>query len=61
MARFLRDSDRPGTGRTQYRTMRDLPERWRRKLSAEDVRDIEAVLERFPSRGWVRAPEAAAA
>lgn len=55
--RFLRESDRPGTGFSNVRVTRDQPNRWRGRLTDTQVEDIEAVLSRFPTRGWIRAPQ----
>jgi hypothetical protein len=54
--RFLQDSDRPGSGFSNVRVTRDQPERWRSRLTAEQVTEIESILAQFPSRGWVRPP-----
>ena len=57
---FVRDSNRPGEGFSQFRRFSDLPERWRQRFSDDEIVRIEAVLRRFPSAGWVRGPAAVA-
>lgn len=57
--RFLRESDRPGTGFSNVRVTRDQPNRWRGRLNDSQVEEIEVVLSRFPTRGWIRAPQPA--
>jgi hypothetical protein len=48
-ARFVEASDREGSGyRTERRTA-DQPERWRQRLTDEQVERILATLERFPT------------
>ena len=48
-ARFVEASDREGSGyRTERRTA-DQPERWRHRLTDEQVERILATLERFPT------------
>ncbi len=54
--RFLDEANRPGEGFSHVRVTREQPTRWRGRLSDEQVAQVEAVLERFPSRGWVRPP-----
>jgi hypothetical protein len=55
-ASFLAESNRPGEGFSSVRITRDQPDRWRRRLSDEQVVEIEEVLAQFPSRGWVHQP-----
>ena len=57
--RFLRESDRPGTGFSNVRVTRDQPNRWRGRLNDSQVEGIGVVLSRFPTRGWIRAPQPA--
>ena len=45
---FVRESDRHGVGYSLQRVATDQPERWRERLSEEQVREARAVLERFP-------------
>lgn len=48
-ARFVADSDREGTGyRTERRTA-EQPDRWRERLSEEQLTRILTTLERFPT------------
>jgi hypothetical protein len=58
--RFLAASNRPGEGKRPVRLTTEQPQRWRERLSADEVRDIARVLERFPRRGWIVAPTTAA-
>jgi hypothetical protein len=46
--RFLHDSNRGGRGFATDRITRAQPERWRERLSDDDVREIRAVLDGFP-------------
>jgi hypothetical protein len=55
-ASFLQESNRPGEGFSSVRITRDQPGQWRRRLSDQQVGEIEEVLAQFPSRGWVRQP-----
>ncbi len=48
--RFLRDSDRAGVGFATTRVTSDQPDRWRERLSVEDVDAIRGVLRTFPDR-----------
>jgi hypothetical protein len=45
---YLTDSNRPGSGAMTQRIASEQPERWRKRLSADQVREIRSVLERFP-------------
>lgn len=36
----------------------EQPDRWKKRLAAEQVAEISAILEQFPTRGWVAATEA---
>jgi Sulfotransferase family len=45
---YLTDSNRPGSGAMPQRIASEQPERWRKRLSADQVREIRSVLERFP-------------
>jgi len=49
---YLEESNRPGTGWSMSRVLTEQPESWRRRLSAEQVRDIWSVLSRFRAP-WV--------
>lgn len=53
---FLEEANRPGEGFSHVRITREQPGRWRGRLSDDQVAQIEAVLEQFPSRGWVTPP-----
>ena len=44
----LNESNRAGSGLTTRRVARDQPERWRTRLSSNQVREIADVLRRFP-------------
>jgi hypothetical protein len=50
--RFLEGSNRPGTGYSLDRVAADQPERWRKRLSPDQLREIWAVLSRFRAP-WV--------
>jgi hypothetical protein len=54
---FLERSNRPGTGYAPKRITSEQPERWRRRLTPEQVEEIQDVLSRFPLRSW--SPETA--
>lgn len=54
--RFLQESNRPGEGLAPVRVATQEPTRWRERLSVAEIAEIEAVLQRFPTRGWVRPP-----
>jgi hypothetical protein len=56
IARFLTDNNRRGEGLAPVRIATEEPTRWRQRLTDPEVAEIEAVLERFPTRGWVRPP-----
>lgn len=49
---YLVDSNRPGTGYQTNRVAAELPERWRARLSTDQIRDIRNVLAVFPMRTW---------
>jgi hypothetical protein len=59
VGRFLKESNRPGEGLAPVRVATEEPTRWRKRLSAPEIAEIETVLEGFPTRGWVRPPVAA--
>ncbi len=46
--RYLETSDRAGEGFRTQRVARDQPEKWRERLSTEDVKMLCGELERFP-------------
>jgi hypothetical protein len=48
--RFVRDSDRDGAGFATTRVASEQPDRWRARLSDEDVDAIRTVLHAFPAR-----------
>jgi hypothetical protein len=54
--RFLTDHDRPSDGLRPFRVTREQPERWRSRLTAAQVDEIQDILARFPRRGWVWTP-----
>jgi hypothetical protein len=51
--RFLAESNRPGEGFSNVRVTSEQPNRWRGRLSDLQVEEVQAVLDRFPSRGRV--------
>ena len=51
--RFLAVSNRPGDGFSHVRITSEQPTRWRGRLTDAQVVEVETVLERFPSRGWI--------
>ena len=55
--RFLRESNRPGEGFSNIRVTREQPGRWRKRLSEEQLIEIDEVLAQYPSRGWIREPQ----
>jgi hypothetical protein len=50
---FLDESNRPGEGLKPQRVTKEQPNRWRERLSDDEVEEITSVLERFPRHGWV--------
>lgn len=54
--RFLEASNRPGEGLKPVRVSTEQPDRWRKRLTPDEVREIEDVLARFPRRGWLSPP-----
>lgn len=54
--RFLHEANRPGDGFSHVRITREQPNRWRGRLADDQVAEIEAVLNQFPSQGWVLPP-----
>ena len=50
--RFLRETDRPGDRYEINRVTSELIDVWKQRFSEEDVKEVAAVLERFPIRGW---------
>ncbi len=58
VARFLANSNRPGEGFSNIRVTREQTNRWRKRMTDAQVDEVEAALEAFPSRGWVRPPAA---
>jgi hypothetical protein len=54
--RFLEDSNRPGQGLLPVRVTKEQPNRWKGRLSDDEVEEITSVLARFPRRGWIREP-----
>jgi hypothetical protein len=49
---YLEETNRPGEGWSTYRVAADQPERWRRRLSREQISEIWSVLSRI-SAPWV--------
>jgi Sulfotransferase family len=54
--RFLSENNRAGEGLAPVRIATEEPTRWRKRLNDREVGEIEAVLQDFPTRGWVRPP-----
>jgi hypothetical protein len=52
----FRRSDWEGAGLTGEQVTKAQPNRWKERLSAEEVEEIRAVLDDFPNRGWVKYP-----
>jgi hypothetical protein len=50
--RFLHETDRPGDRYEINRVTSELIDVWKQRFSDEDVKEVAAVLERFPMRGW---------
>jgi hypothetical protein len=48
--RFVRESDRDGAGFATTRVASEQPDRWRARLSSDDVDAIRGVLRSFPDR-----------
>jgi hypothetical protein len=49
---FLVDSNRPGRGLATQRVASEESDRWRRRLTAEQVDEVAGVFSRFPSPVW---------
>ncbi len=49
---FLTESNRPGAGFTTYRVAAEEPDRWRKRLSPEQIREAWSVLSRIQAP-WV--------
>jgi hypothetical protein len=49
---FLTESNRPGAGFTTFRVAADEPDRWRKRLSPEQIREAWSVLSRIEAP-WV--------
>jgi hypothetical protein len=47
---FVRESNRPGSGYATNRVAEEQPQRWRARLSPEQVSMIDAALARLPDR-----------
>ena len=54
--RFLEESNRPGQGLLPVRVTKEQPNRWRGRMSDDEVEEVTSVLARFPRRGWIREP-----
>jgi hypothetical protein len=50
--RFVRESDRPGTGYETARVAAEQPDRWKSRLSPEHLQEIRALLSRIRSAPW---------
>jgi hypothetical protein len=55
---YVRTSNQPGTGFTTNRIARQQPEKWRSRLTEEEILQIGAILERFPIRTWPHVQDA---
>jgi hypothetical protein len=55
---FARSAPAPGST-DPAEAIKEQPHRWKERLSEEQVAEIETILDQFPTRGWVRAPEVA--
>ncbi len=53
---FLNESNRPGEGLKPVRVTKEQPNRWRGRLTDDEVEEITSVLGRFPRKGWIREP-----
>lgn len=53
---FVVDSNRPGSDYEPQRVALEQPQRWRSRLSDEQVSEIASVLRGFPLRTWVDEP-----
>jgi hypothetical protein len=49
---FLKESNRPGTGYSTLRVAAEQPDRWRQRLTTDQIERIWSVLSRFPAP-WV--------
>lgn len=47
---FLKESNRPGTGYDTKRVASEQPDRWKKRLSEEQVDEIDSVLAGFPTK-----------
>jgi hypothetical protein len=56
VSEYLRRSNRPGQGLAPVRVTSQQVNRWKGRLSDEEVERIRAVLDKFPNQGWVRRP-----
>jgi hypothetical protein len=54
---YIHESNRPGVGLKTQRVTADQPNRWRGRLTDDEVDQIAHVLEQFPRSGWIREPE----
>jgi hypothetical protein len=55
---FARDAQAPGST-DPAAAIEEQPHRWRKRLSDDQIAEIKAILDRFPSRGSLRAPQGA--
>lgn len=51
--RFVRESNRAGTGYETARVAAEQPDRWKRRLSREQVREIWSLLSRIRDASWI--------
>ncbi|NNN16720.1 MAG: hypothetical protein HKL82_12825 [Acidimicrobiaceae bacterium] len=53
---YLEKSNRPGEGLKPVRVTSEQVDRWKSRLTASEVEEINSVLARFPRKGWIREP-----
>jgi hypothetical protein len=51
--RFVRESNRPGTGYETARVAAEQPDRWKRRLSREQLQEIRDLLFQIRMAPWV--------
>jgi Sulfotransferase family len=49
---LLSETNRPGHGYEPARVSAEMPDAWRTRLGASELREIDAVLERLPLESW---------
>ena len=53
---YLEEANRPGEGLKPVRVTSEQVDRWKSRLTAGEVEEINSVLARFPRKGWIREP-----